>query len=66
MDAEKNARGDVLLQLHVLFVAAGPRKERDRHDIYEIATKLLKLVITPSESPPVTESKRTKNKKGSK
>lgn len=35
------ALGDVLVYVRVTFVAAGQRKERDKHDIYKIAKKMI-------------------------
>lgn len=44
---EKQARGEVLIQLRVLFVAVGIRKEHDKKDVYEIARKLMALGLIP-------------------
>lgn len=41
VEDERLASGDVLVHIHVCFVAAGRRKERDRKDIYRIAEKMI-------------------------
>lgn len=40
---EKLANGDVLVHITVRFVAAGIRKEGDKHDVYNFALKMLRL-----------------------
>ncbi|HLA84806.1 MAG TPA: type II toxin-antitoxin system RelE/ParE family toxin [Thermoguttaceae bacterium] len=42
---ERLATGDVLLHLRVIFVVAGIRKEFDRHDVYNVAKKLVEQVL---------------------
>lgn len=37
--------GDVRLHLHVIFIAAGIRKEMDKKDIYKLAHKLVEHVL---------------------
>ena len=39
------ASGDKLLQLHVIFIAAGIRKEMDKKDVYRLAQKLVEHVL---------------------
>jgi mRNA-degrading endonuclease RelE of RelBE toxin-antitoxin system len=42
---ELSAGGDVLLQLTVIFVTAGIRKEMDKRDVYRLAQKLVEHVL---------------------
>ena len=39
------ASGDKLLQLNVIFIAAGIRKEMDKKDVYRLAQKLVEHVL---------------------
>lgn len=50
VEEDRLASGDVLLNIKIVFVAAGKRKERDRGDIYKIAEKMVNMgVIDLSE-----------------
>ena len=52
---ETLANGDVVIQITVLFVAAGIRKEGDRNDIYKFARKLVDLgvlTVKPAKDKP--------------
>src|SRR2546423_9679280 len=44
--------GEILLQVKVVVVAAGIRKEHDKKDIYRLAKKLLDLGLIPSNKDP--------------
>ncbi|MEN6459224.1 MAG: hypothetical protein ABFC63_09865 [Thermoguttaceae bacterium] len=45
VEEEVLASGDKLLQLTVIFVAAGIRKEFDKRDVYRVAQKLIESVL---------------------
>ena len=47
-DEHKLANGNILIHMKVTVVAVGIRKERDRHDVYKVAKKLVDLGIIPS------------------
>ena len=44
VDEESKARGRTTVQLSVLFITAGIRKEHDRNDVYRLAEKLVRLL----------------------
>jgi mRNA-degrading endonuclease RelE of RelBE toxin-antitoxin system len=41
VDEEELANDDVLIQVRILFVAVGIRRERDKKDVYKVAKKLV-------------------------
>ena len=43
VEEDRLASGDVLLNIKIMFVAVGMRKERDRGDIYKIAEKMVNM-----------------------
>ena len=45
------ADGDVLLRVTVRVVAVGIRKEHDKHDVYNVALKLIELGLIPTQNP---------------
>jgi mRNA-degrading endonuclease RelE of RelBE toxin-antitoxin system len=45
IDEEQLVRGDTLLRLTVVFIAAGIRKALDKKDIYRVAQKLVESVL---------------------
>jgi mRNA interferase RelE/StbE len=51
VEEEKIAGGATLVQIKVIVVATGIRKERDKRDIYQVAKKLLELGLIPSLEP---------------
>ncbi len=54
VEEEELANGNVLVQITITFVAVGRRKEHDKHDIYQIAQKLVDsgIIEIPSFDPP--------------
>lgn len=54
---DKLADGNVLITIHVRFVAAGIRKERSKEDVYRIAQKAVELgIIDISVAKPDSEA----------
>lgn len=47
---EKLTSGEVLVNIHILFVAVGIRKEGDKKDVYRLAQKLFELGLLDSTS----------------
>ena len=43
VEEEELASGDVLVQIRVLFIIAGIRKERSREDVYKVAERIVEL-----------------------
>ena len=43
VEEEELASGDVLVQIRVLFIIAGIRKERSREDIYKVAEQIVEF-----------------------
>jgi len=42
------ANGDVLVTITIQFIAAGKREERSKHDVYELACKIVEMGIVDS------------------
>lgn len=49
VEEEELANGDVLVQVKIRFVAVGQRKERDKHNIYQVTRRLVDLGIIAAE-----------------
>jgi len=56
VDETPQSDGSTILVVTVTFVAAGNRKDGDKRDIYELASRLVKHGIVPtSQAPPPTQ-----------
>ncbi|MEO0964285.1 MAG: type II toxin-antitoxin system RelE/ParE family toxin [Planctomycetota bacterium] len=45
VEEDELATGDVLRHIRVWFIAAGIRKEQSRHDVYEVARKIVEMGV---------------------
>lgn len=69
VEERKTESGSVVLQLTVIFVAAGVRKEFDKHDVYEVAKKLLReldagvLGVDRDDAPEVAKKRPPRKRK---
>jgi mRNA interferase RelE/StbE len=52
VDEEEIAGEEVRLHVRVVVEVVGIRKERDKRDVYKIATKLVELGLVPSQDEP--------------